>query len=106
MVCASPATSVRGGAQKRSRAADEGGDHSAVVGAHPYGVRPLGNQYFDAASSGGGGVWRDFTTLGLGSLRAVTDEMLLLVLDFVDVSSLCKLMVASRACYAFSVCGE
>lgn len=63
-----------------------------AVPCHPLGVKPSGNAYVAALNL------RD----ALGSLGALTDEIILMILELLDPSSLLKLGRTCKALYAFT----
>mmetsp|Transcript_30325 Transcript_30325/g.76224 ORF Transcript_30325/g.76224 Transcript_30325/m.76224 type:complete len:512 (-) Transcript_30325:6-1541(-) len=66
-----------------------------VYGAHPLGVKPLGNQYVEQAVV----PCRDS---GLGTLRCFDDPLLLTILMQLDAVDLCRLASVSKSMYVFS----
>lgn len=61
---------------------------------HPLGLKPLGNKYF-----AGGNDAREC----IGALRALPDEMLILLVEYLDCRSLRRLGYACRFLYALSL---
>ena len=72
-------------------------------GSHPYGVRPLGNALFDGEVGDAGARRRNS---GLGSIAALSDELLLALLDWCTYTELGRLACTSRALYAFVHCDD
>ena len=84
---------------KRSRPDAASGKDTAVLrGVHPYGVKPLGNEYFDVSSSG---AKASRTADGLGGMRALSHELVVECLTWLDAPSLCRVAVVSCTLYAF-----
>lgn len=63
---------------------------------HPFGVKPIGNYYEDAAH----GVV-ECRGSGLGRLACLSDFQLLALLNFLTAEDLARLSESSRACYIF-----
>ncbi|KAG5456083.1 MAG: hypothetical protein BJ554DRAFT_4276, partial [Olpidium bornovanus] len=89
-----PAVTART-ARRRPLAADGGCPRRTRIPAdrppHPYGVKPLGNLLLAGAAP-------DCRAPGLGTLAALTDELLLVLLaDYLAPGDICRLALASRA---------
>jgi hypothetical protein len=64
---------------------------SVTIRPHPQGVKPIGNQYVAARNA------RD----GIGTFRILPDEVIVILLEYVDSASLRLLGSTCQAFYAF-----
>ena len=90
-------SSISGGPKKRKtkfRNAPEK-RYSLERGSHNYGVKPLGNMYFDET------VWNVRDT-GLGVLKMLSDELVVDILGLLTAKDLSRLASVSRSFYVFT----
>ncbi len=68
------------------------GEKTVTVPPHPLGVKPAGNAYTS----------KENLRSSLGSFRALTDELIIQVLEFLEASSLLRVGATCKALFAFA----
>ena len=66
----------------------------SAIPPHPLGLKPLGNKYFASGND---------ARESLGPLQALPDEMLMVLLEYLDCRALRRLGYTCRFLYAFSL---